>query len=109
MNLLESEGLTDYAGFNLLLLKPKGEGDPIRLVYEASLLTNSGGHGTIIRHMLIPEERRAGGMSNGADNTDGRDWPKVKKGMDLLVQLLYENETKLAEDELVEELFKLLS
>lgn len=109
VNLLENEGLTDYAGFNLLLLKPKVEGDPNRLVYEASLLTNTRGHGTIIRHMLVPEERRAGGMSNGADNIDGRDWPKVKKGVDLLVHLLYENETKLAEDELVEELFKILS
>ena len=101
--------MTDYAGFNLLLLKPKDERDRDGLVYQASLLTNSGGHGTIIRHVLDTEERCAGGISNGADNIDGKSWPKVEKGVELLTELLYENKTRPSEDELVEKLFDILS
>ena len=110
VGLLESEGSTDYAGFNLLLLTPTSGGDGIS--YEASLITNSGGHGSIIKRDLLPEERHAGGVSNGVDTVDGRAWPKVKKGVASLTELLRANkanEQKLSEDELVEHLFGILS
>ncbi|KAL5524773.1 hypothetical protein ACEPAF_9919 [Sanghuangporus sanghuang] len=114
VGLLEREGSTDYAGFNLLLLTPTsgGESAADSLAYEASLITNSGGHGAIVKRDLLPEERRAGAISNGVDSGDGRTWPKVKKGVASLKELLHvnkANEQKLSEDELVEHLFGILS
>ncbi|KAL5524770.1 hypothetical protein ACEPAF_9916 [Sanghuangporus sanghuang] len=73
VDLLEREGSTDYAGFNLLLLTPMsgGESGAGILAYGASLITNSGGHGAIIKRDLLPEERRAGAIPNGVDSPDG--------------------------------------
>ncbi|KAL5482890.1 hypothetical protein ACEPAI_9485 [Sanghuangporus weigelae] len=59
VDLLEKERSTDYAGFNLLLLTPMsgGESGACLLAYGASLIANSGSHGTI---------------PNGVDSPDGR-------------------------------------
>lgn len=109
VNSLVNDTAAEYAGFNLLLLIPsKEEG---RLSFSASLITNSGGGGVIKPRPLLAEERRIGGISNGMDGDDGRNWPKVRKGEQSLDELLYDDaigRNTVSEEELVEQLFEIL-
>lgn len=99
----------DYAGFNLALFSPsdiKGQS----LSYDAALVSNGGGGGTISCRSFSDGERHAGGMSNGIDGLDADSWPKVKQGQGTLNDLLDSKATtELSDDEIAEELFSLLA
>jgi len=103
-----SEMPAEFAGFNLLLFSPSTNAEET-LSYKASLMTNSGGGGAISVRPFQEEENRIGGLSNGVDSLDGREWPKVQKGRNSLSQLLSLNAVALSEDDLVTRLFELLS
>jgi len=103
-----SETPVAFAGFNLLLFSPSSNADE-PLSYKASLMTNSGGGGSISARSIEDEEGRIGGLSNGVDSLDGREWPKVQKGRNALSHLLSNIAVALPEDELVQRLFELLS
>ncbi|THH05663.1 hypothetical protein EW145_g4635 [Phellinidium pouzarii] len=108
---LTSNRSDEFAGFNLLLLSPSGETGNGSIAYsEASLVTNSGGGGVITARNLRSEERRLGGVSNGVDGPDGATWPKVKKGVSCLGEIIFENEGRFSSsEELAEQLFNILS
>lgn len=76
------------------------------------MVTNSGGGGVITSRPLSSEERCVGGVSNGIDTLDGQTWPKVVQGRGTLTDLLNSKatrETEAEEEELIEELFSLLT
>ncbi|KLO06270.1 hypothetical protein SCHPADRAFT_910444 [Schizopora paradoxa] len=138
--LTQHEPPADYAGFNLVLFSPSpaptsepsapvssssapppGRSSPaqaINLSYTASMVTNSGGGGVISARPLLGAERCVGGMSNGIDAHEGARWPKVVKGVDVMKETLFTNNTSntttsseenFSEDELIESLFSLLA
>lgn len=112
VQMLKDDPSADYPGFNLLLLSPSTQGQTNTLTYEALLITNSAGGGTITSRPLLAEERRIGGVSNGVDRINEGTWPKVKTGEDILVELLNESQTKASQPsdyELAERLFEILS
>lgn len=116
---LTDEGGARYAGFNLLLLSPRvtcssatpsprdtnsdhpvGTHVPLMstptksvVSYDAYLATNRGASGQITYRPLNPAERQYGGLSNGSDGYGGKEWVKVKKGLEILRTVV-----KVAED-----------
>ncbi|KAI6014729.1 hypothetical protein BKA83DRAFT_4343943 [Pisolithus microcarpus] len=153
----EDGGGVIYAGFNLLLLIPRvtqsstmpsprdADSDhpaemhatltdtPTKsvLTYDAYLATNHGAGGEISCRLLSHAEREYGGMSNGSDGYGGKDWAKVKKGLEILRTVLnvaeesnmdrvhdreggernvrYGKAPDHSEDKIIEELFELLT
>jgi len=84
---------TRYAGFNLLLLEPLASSFPASastLAYDARLVSNGGGGGSIHARAPTDAERACGGMSNGVDGHGGDLWPKVVQGRDELGNVLDE-------------------
>jgi hypothetical protein len=79
---------TPYAGFNLLLLEPSSSAPT--LTYDALLVSNGGGGGSIESRPLTDAERACGGLSNGVDGRGGEEWPKVVQGRDELRSVLGE-------------------
>ena len=114
--------LPKFAGFNLLVFSPsvveagtprntEGENKTVITYEKAALITNSGGGGVVTCRSLTEDERRIGGLSNGVDGQGACDWPKVVEGrteLGQLFQTLKAKEYKVDENELVEELFKIL-
>lgn len=120
----------DYGGFNMVLFSPRlsstsdnqdgaagsaaAEGErldlPRAVTYDAAFVTNSGAGGLITSRPLRSEERHAGGVSNGVDSLDGKDWPKVQTGVACLSQLLFQDAagTSMSEEALVDRLFEML-
>ncbi|TFK52384.1 DUF833-domain-containing protein [Heliocybe sulcata] len=96
-----------YAGFNLLLLAPTSHGE--QLTFDGSFVTNHGGGGEIAARSLSDQEKRCGGLSNGIDGSGASDWPKVKHGTKELDDLLRSDPGDLAEVDISEHLFQLLS
>lgn len=83
---------------------------PRAVTYDAAFVTNSGAGGLITSRPLRSEERHAGGVSNGVDSLDGKDWPKVQTGVACLSQLLFQDAagTSMSEEALVDRLFEML-
>ena len=81
-----------YAGFNLLLLEPQpsSSASASTLAYDARLISNDGGGGSIRSRTLTDAERACGGLSNGVDGRGGDQWPKVVQGRDELGSVLAE-------------------
>ena len=105
-----------FAGFNLLVFTPhisESEG----LSYEATKLSNNGGGNPIVSRPLTNEERKGGAMSNGIDGEGGDEWPKVRDATQSLGEVLKDdfgrtdnpNPRRRSDEELVEELFGILS
>lgn len=102
-----------YAGFNLLLLSPSSSSqDPLE--FDGRFVSNGGGGGVITARPLHPEERRCGGVSNGAE-AHGRDaWPKVVQGRTELDRAVEEHRegrvenTAASERTLIDRLFGVL-
>ncbi|KAI6044923.1 hypothetical protein EDC04DRAFT_2640695 [Pisolithus marmoratus] len=151
------EGGACYAGFNLLLLSPrlarssttpsprdKDPDDPVEtpatftdipmksvIFYDAYLATNHGAGGEITCRPLTHAERQYGGLSNGSDGYGGKEWVKVKKGLEILrtvvkvsedsnMDRVHENEgggrnvrfgkgPDHSEDKIIQDLFELLT
>ncbi|KAI5980911.1 NRDE protein-domain-containing protein [Pisolithus albus] len=108
---LEDGGGAIYAGFNLLLLIPRvtqssTTPSPL-LTYDAYLATNHGAGGEICCRLLSHAERQYGGLSNGSDGYGGKDWVKVKRGLEILRTVV--NAPDHSEDKIIEELFELLT
>lgn len=123
---------TPYAGFNMLLLAPRGTGLPDNcstaasphnsLSFSAELITNHGGGGPLAHRPLTESERHCGGMSNGVDGRGASEWPKVVRGTQSLQEILESLPTRSMEtdpsadreaqtrrdDELAESLFQML-
>jgi len=97
-----------FAGFNLLLLSPSLR-DPRSLSLDAALVTNHGAGGRIKCRPLSPDERLAGGMSNGVDGQGGNEWPKVQHGIKSLNEYLGALPVDIKEVELTDHLFELLT
>lgn len=104
-----------YAGFNLLLLKPKRRPGVDGLAYDARLATNCGAGGTVVVRALSPAERAYAGISNA----DGAQpdalvgaapgtWPKVRDGLARL-RAVVEGPPAGTEDALIEQLFAVLA
>ncbi|KAI6113164.1 hypothetical protein EV401DRAFT_1984825 [Pisolithus croceorrhizus] len=154
---LADEGGALYAGFNLLLLSPRvthsstmpsprdTDSDPSverhvtltdiptksAITYDAYLATNRGAGGQITCRPLSLAERQYGGLSNGSDGHGGKEWVKVKKGLEILrtvvsvaedsdMDRVHEKEDggrnvrygkgpDHSEDKIIEELFELLT
>ncbi|KAI0263984.1 NRDE protein-domain-containing protein [Gloeopeniophorella convolvens] len=107
---LEREN-AQYAGFNLLLLElaPPALRPGSGLAYDARLVTNNGGGGTICARALSDVERACGGVSNGAGDA-GAAWPKVVEGTAALRALLAGVARAPADDmQLAERLLALLT
>ncbi|KAI6030438.1 NRDE protein-domain-containing protein [Pisolithus orientalis] len=108
---LTDEGGARYAGFNLLLLSPRvtcSSASPSPLIsYEAYLATNRGASGQITYRPLTHVERQYGGLSNGSDGYGGKEWIKVKKGLEILRTVVKGPDH--SEDKIIEELFELLT
>lgn len=100
---------TKYAGFNLLLLSPWGHPESKSLDFDASLVTNHGAGGLLDYRPLTSEERSVGGISNGIDGQDGKDWPKVKHGIQSLSACLDALPADITEPDLTDRLFELLT
>ena len=105
---------TPYAGFNLLLLEPSSSASASTLAYDAQLVTNDGGGGSIRSRTLTDAERACGGMSNGIDGHGGDLWPKVAQGRAELGKMLDEEELKQlsggpADERLARRLIELLT
>ncbi|KAH9038322.1 NRDE protein-domain-containing protein [Lactarius pseudohatsudake] len=83
---------TRYAGFNLLLLEPlaSSSASASTLAYDAQLVSNDGGGGSIHARAPTDAERACGGMSNGVDGHGGDLWPKVVQGKEELGNVLDE-------------------
>lgn len=84
------------------------------LSYDAYLVTNHGAGGEITYRPLTREERRYCGQSNGVDGRGAEEWIKVKKGLEKLKEVVKLDEAgeaapEVAEDKIIEELFKLLA
>ncbi|KIO05328.1 hypothetical protein M404DRAFT_141529 [Pisolithus tinctorius Marx 270] len=103
---LTDEGRARYAGFNLLLLSPR-----VTFVsYEAYLATNRGASGQITYRPLTHAERQYGGLSNGSDGYGGKEWVKVKKGLEILRTVVkVAEDSNMDHDKIIEELFELLT
>ena len=108
-----------FAGFNLLVFTPhisESEGS-WRLSYEATKLSNNGGGNPIVSRSLTNEEQKGGAMSNGIDGEGGDEWPKVRDATRSLGEVLKDdfgrtdnpNPRRRSDEELVEELFGILS
>lgn len=84
------------------------------LSYEAALLTNSGGGGRLsVKHASSPE-CIVHALSNMSEAKGEKEWPKVRKGKELLSAALFADKhdggkALLDEEELAERLFKILS
>lgn len=97
-----------YAGFNLLLFAPRHTDHAAGITFDACLASNLGGGGPIVHRPLQDDERRCGGVSNGADRTD--EWPKVSDARRCLQSALDSVQSKQDGDaNLVDSLFQLLS
>jgi len=97
---------------------PSGDGsvkpNPSQLSYGAYVVTNHGAGGEITHRPLTHEERRYGGQSNGVDGRGGEGWLKLKKGLEGLKKIVQLGEDgdavpEVAEDQIIEELFELLT
>jgi len=99
---------TDFPGFNLLLLSPSLCDSQV-LSFDAALVTNHGGGGSIKSRTLSAEERWVGGMSNGIDGQGGNRWPKVQYGVKYLKDYLESLPSDIDETELTNHLFELLT
>ncbi|KAI6151439.1 NRDE protein-domain-containing protein [Pisolithus thermaeus] len=105
---LADEGGTLYAGFNLLLLSPRfAHSSTSVITYDAFLATNRGAGGQITYRPLSLAERQYGGLSNGSDGYGGKEWVKVKKGLEILRTVV--GGPDHSEDKIIEELFELLT
>ena len=108
-----------FAGFNLLVFVPhvsEFEGSP-KLSYEVTKLSNNGGGNPIVSRPLTSEERKGGAMSNGIDGKGGDEWPKVQDATRSLREVLKDDfertdgpsSSRKSDEELAEELFRILS
>ncbi|KAI6098149.1 NRDE protein-domain-containing protein [Pisolithus sp. B1] len=108
---LADEGGALYAGFNLLLLSPRVTHSSTMpsppITYDAYLATNRGAGGQITCRPLSLAERQYGGLSNGSDGHGGKEWVKVKKGLEILRTVV--SGPDHSEDKIIEELFELLT
>jgi len=108
-----------FAGFNLLVFVPHvSESERSRrLSYEVTKLSNNGGGNPIVSRSLTAGERKCGAMSNGIDGKGGDEWPKVQDATRGLREVLRgdfektddQNSRRRSDEELVEELFGILS
>ena len=106
-----------YAGFNLLLLAPRGPppsasagGAPrTALAYDGAFVTNHGGGGRVASRPLSDAERGCGALSNGVDGRGAAAWPKVQHGAASFSALLQAVTRDTPEADLVERLFGLLT
>jgi len=103
-----------YAGFNLLLLSPAAStpSDSSLLSYEGAYISNSGGGGQITGQMIeLGQEKGRGGISNGIEGDKGGPWEKVTQGSEMLEEILRKRQSLRdeSENELLEDMFKLLS
>ncbi|EJD50514.1 DUF833-domain-containing protein [Auricularia subglabra TFB-10046 SS5] len=100
-----------YAGFNLLLFAPGQFGTDGEVTYEAFLASNLGGGQPIVYRSLREEERKCGGISNGADGSET--WPKVADAQQCLISALEgvqrDQSPEEQDTQLVNSMFLLLS
>ncbi|KAG8950827.1 hypothetical protein FRC04_007059 [Tulasnella sp. 424] len=103
-----------YAGFNLLLLEPKwASGRPkapsALLSYTGEYATNSGGGGIITARSLHEDEVTfVGGITNGIESLDGKEWPKLVEGTTKLREALAELDKDASAEQIVERLSEIL-
>jgi uncharacterized protein with NRDE domain len=107
-DLLEQWNTQEYAGFNMLLLSLDTAGSS--LDYQGTYVTNHGAKGTIVSRPLSNDERHRAGLSNDVDGRDtGQLWPKVSLGIQSLDKVISSHDpTTCTQDQLIENLFKLL-
>ena len=97
----------NFAGFNLLLLAPDAS-DSDELHFQGLMVTNHGSGGTITSRSLSPEEKFCGCVSNAIGSANA-EWPKVRHASQDFEVVLKMLESGISEDELVDQLFELLS
>lgn len=83
-----------------------------KLTYDAIFVTNHGAGGRLEVRQLTSAERACGCMSNGVDGQGGNEWPKVRRAIcdfEEVLRTLPTHGTALNENELVENLFRILT
>ncbi|CAA7262816.1 unnamed protein product [Cyclocybe aegerita] len=106
----------NYAGFNLLLFAPspslevdRSDASSMPIHYDALLVTNHGGGGTLTSRPFLPNERVCGGISNGVDGAGADPWPKVQHATQDFGDAVRGLPAGASEAELTEHLFNLLA
>lgn len=105
-----AESERDYAGFNLVLISFSTYDSPDKNLDrkpQIALVTNSGASGVLSARWMSQDDICLGGMSNGIDGKTMQYWTKIEEGKQSLRSLL--DQPDLAEDNLVEGLFGILS
>lgn len=113
-NLTGQHHWKSYAGFNLLLLEPKWASSRPKapsalLSYKGEYATNSGGGGIITARSLHEDEVTfVGGITNGIESLDGKEWPKLVEGTTKLREALAELDKDASAEQIVERLSEIL-